>query len=169
MSKDGRTVSVGQKVRVYRNLNKIDFYSIQDYKTKVVLGYAKSVTIGGGVQFSVSEASRQRVLRDKRRNVHAFAVGLLQATRDRHPGRNATGLLQPLYHAAVHQRGIRRFDSEKRYGTLPRVQSVLQMMGGGAIPRYYRLREPENPEHIAKERVYDVYEYGLQGRIPGGG
>ena len=53
VSKDGRTVSVGQKVRVYRNLNKTDFYSIQDYKTKVVLGYARSVTISGGVQFSV--------------------------------------------------------------------------------------------------------------------
>lgn len=95
VSKDGRRVEIGQKVRIYRNLNKTEFYSIQDYKTKIVLGYAKSVTIGGGVQFKVSEKSRQRVLRDRRRNVHAFAIGLLQGTGSDIPKGTTSGYYNP--------------------------------------------------------------------------
>lgn len=67
------------KVRVYRNLNKPEFYSIMamegEDKGKVV-GYARSVLLEN-CQLVVSEASRQRVLREKRRNVHAFCQGII--------------------------------------------------------------------------------------------
>lgn len=59
------------RVRVYRNLNKPEFYSILamegDNKGKVV-GYAKSVLIENG-QFVVGAKSRLRVLSEKRKKV----------------------------------------------------------------------------------------------------
>ena len=67
------------RVRVYRNLNKPEFYSILamegENKGKVV-GYARSVLIKD-CKFKVSEASRQRVHREQRRNVHAFCEGYI--------------------------------------------------------------------------------------------
>jgi hypothetical protein len=67
------------KVRVYRNLNKPEFYSIMAMtgvnKGKVV-GYARSVLLEN-CHLVISEASRQRVLRDKRKNVHAFCQGYI--------------------------------------------------------------------------------------------
>jgi len=64
-------------VRIYWNLNK-DCVSIQDAKTRKVIGYAKSVLLEN-VSFVVSEANRQRAIRDKQRNVHAYACGTLTA------------------------------------------------------------------------------------------
>lgn len=77
-------IELGQKVAVYRNLNKPGLFSIkalEGVNKGKVIGYSPSVEIAG-VTFKVSEASRQRVLRDKQRNVHAFAVGTLVACTD---------------------------------------------------------------------------------------
>jgi len=76
ISRRGRTVTVGQKVKVYRNLNKPDFFSICDKKSNLVLGYSKSVTLESAT-YIVRESSRQRVLKEKRRNVHAWVEGSL--------------------------------------------------------------------------------------------
>ena len=59
------------KVRVYRNLRKECFSVMEkgrviDHVSNVILANAKLI---------VSEAGRQRVLRDKRKNVHAFVEG----------------------------------------------------------------------------------------------
>lgn len=74
-----RYVFRGLKVRVYRNLNKPEYFSIMpiegEFKGKVC-AYAKSVLVMEP-RFVVSEKSRQRVLRDKCRNVHAFVEGRL--------------------------------------------------------------------------------------------
>jgi hypothetical protein len=74
-----RTASQGQKVKVYRNLNKPEYYSIQATdgpdKNKVI-GYAKSILLSN-VTFKVSEASRQRVIKQGRKNVHAVCIGTL--------------------------------------------------------------------------------------------
>jgi hypothetical protein len=79
VGKTTRTCRRLMKVRVYRNLNKPEFYSILamegENKGKVV-GYAKSVLIEN-CQLIVSTASRKRVLRDNRKNVHAFCQGIL--------------------------------------------------------------------------------------------
>lgn len=66
----------GMKVFVYRNLHK-GCYSIRalegEHKGKVV-GWNNSVLLSNATQ-KVSEAGRQRVLRDKQKNVHTGIVG----------------------------------------------------------------------------------------------
>lgn len=63
----------GRKIEVYRNLHN-GLLSVRDAKTKRVIGHAESVTLTDAV-FKVSEAGRQRAVREGRRNVHAFAIG----------------------------------------------------------------------------------------------
>jgi hypothetical protein len=60
-------------VRVFKNL-KHDCYSIM--QRGVVKASARQVRLSG-VEFRVREAGRQRTLREKRKNIHAFAVGRL--------------------------------------------------------------------------------------------
>lgn len=66
------------KVRVYYNLNR-DVWSIKamegEFKGKVI-GYAGSVHLKDAKTI-VSAAGRQRVLREKRKNVHAYIEGTL--------------------------------------------------------------------------------------------
>lgn len=70
------------KVAVYRNLNrKGHVYSIMAREGALkgkVLGYAHGIILEN-CELRVSEAGRQRVLRNKRKNVHAFIVGDLVA------------------------------------------------------------------------------------------
>lgn len=61
------------KARVYRNLHKKCF-SIQSQKTKRVVAHKAYVTVRD-VVFKVSAAGRERVRREKRKNVHAFVCG----------------------------------------------------------------------------------------------
>ena len=68
---------------IYWNLHK-DCYSVR-YKGRVFAHY--NSIVAEGVTFKVSERGRQRVLRDKRKNVHAFVVAqqiFPQATLDNH-------------------------------------------------------------------------------------
>jgi hypothetical protein len=71
----GRGVVDGQQVELYRNLHNKRI-SVRDAKTKLVLGHADEVMLTGA-QFLVSEAGRQRVLREDRKNVHAVVRGTL--------------------------------------------------------------------------------------------
>lgn len=67
------------QVRVYRNLHK-KCWSVQakgDKGWRVVLHLRSLVLMD--VEFKVSRAGRERVLREKKKNVHAFAVGTLQS------------------------------------------------------------------------------------------
>jgi hypothetical protein len=93
-SKDGRSVAEGQLVRVYKNLNREDCFSIQDKKSKLVLGYASSVRLSN-VKYIVGESSRQRVLRDKRRNVHAYCEGFIVSTGESIPEGATKGYYNP--------------------------------------------------------------------------
>jgi len=65
-------------VSIYRNLHN-GLISIKSASSGLVLGHAKSVDIVGA-DFVVNEAGRQRVLRDKQKNVHAYVKGLLLNT-----------------------------------------------------------------------------------------
>lgn len=65
-----------QKVFVYRNLHK-NCYSVKDWKTKLVIAHVKEILLLDA-EFKVSEAGRQRVLREKRKNVHAGVLGYWQ-------------------------------------------------------------------------------------------
>lgn len=71
----GRTVHALQEVEVYRNLHR-DCWSIRDAKTKLVLGYAKELGLHDA-SFIVNESGRQRVLKEKKKNVHAFVRGYI--------------------------------------------------------------------------------------------
>jgi hypothetical protein len=77
-----RQTFIGDKVDVYRNLNKPSYFSCKqregEFKGKVS-GYANIIVIEAP-EFIVSEASRQRILSTKSRTVHAFVRGRLTGT-----------------------------------------------------------------------------------------
>lgn len=61
------------RVRVYRHLRRL-VWSIQDPRTGLVVDHRPELVLVG-VALVVSEATRQRVIRQQRRTVHAYAVG----------------------------------------------------------------------------------------------
>jgi hypothetical protein len=63
------------KVFVYFNLHK-KVWSVRDQKTRKVIAHLQSVYIKDAT-FKVSEAGRQRVLAEKKKNVHAGVEGYL--------------------------------------------------------------------------------------------
>jgi hypothetical protein len=71
----GRQIDVGQRVEVYRNVNKPGVvYSIRDKESKLVLGHANTLILSN-CNFIVKESGRKRVLREKRKNIHAWIEG----------------------------------------------------------------------------------------------
>ena len=62
-----------QKVFVYRNLHK-NCFSVKCVKTGLVIAHVDEIVLEN-VTFKVSQAGRQRVLREKRKNVHAGVQG----------------------------------------------------------------------------------------------
>jgi hypothetical protein len=71
----GRSVNFNKVVSVYRNLHgrtPSDKWSIR--QDGVVVAHAGAFGMSG-VMFKVSEKGRQRVLRERAKNVHAFLVG----------------------------------------------------------------------------------------------
>lgn len=73
----GRWVHAGQRVQVYRNLKFKDriVYSIRDVKSGLVLGHATDILLSNSCKFVVREVGRQRVLKEKKKNVHAWIEG----------------------------------------------------------------------------------------------
>lgn len=75
----GRVVTKGQLVEVYFNLHR-KMWSIRDARSKLVLGHTDNLLILSDVSFVVNEGGRQRVLRERKKNVHAFARGRFFST-----------------------------------------------------------------------------------------
>lgn len=72
------SASIAGRVFVYFNLHRkcLSIKALEgEYKGKVI-GYADTVSLHT-CKFKVSEAGRQRVIREKRKNVHAGVVGYL--------------------------------------------------------------------------------------------
>ena len=63
------------EVEVYRNLHK-NVWSVRDKRTGRVIDHQERVVIRNA-RFVVQPAGRAKVLREQRKNVHAFARGLL--------------------------------------------------------------------------------------------
>jgi hypothetical protein len=61
------------KVFVYGNLHK-NCYSVKDWKTKLVIAHVDEILLIDA-EFKVSESGRQRVLKEKCKNVHAGVMG----------------------------------------------------------------------------------------------
>lgn len=64
----------GKKVQVYFNLHRKTF-SVRDPRTKRVVDYADNIMLHD-VEFVVNQSGRNRVLREKRKNVHAYCEGI---------------------------------------------------------------------------------------------
>ena len=69
----GRTIELAQEVEIYRNLNN-GMWSIRDAKTKQILAHATAVSLHEPT-FHVQPAGRDRVRRERRKNVHAYVKG----------------------------------------------------------------------------------------------
>ena len=70
------------KVEVYRNLHK-NCWSIRDCKTKKVIKHVQSAHIKNA-ELVVQPAGRAKVLREQRKNVHAFVRGQLEGSWNDH-------------------------------------------------------------------------------------
>lgn len=66
----------GQTILIAYHLHKRCF-SIRHAKTRKVIGYKDRIVVQH-VQFIVSESGRQRVLRERRKNVHAYVRGVFE-------------------------------------------------------------------------------------------
>jgi len=89
------------QVLVYRNLHNGKL-SIKDPKTSLVLGHAMSVDLYN-VTFIVNEAGRQRVLRDKKKNVHAYVRGDIGDVDGFKSFKDRNLYVSPKYHPYLHQ------------------------------------------------------------------
>jgi hypothetical protein len=67
--------TVNNKVFVYWNLHK-KCWSVRDQKTRKVIQHLDQIALTD-CHFKVSEAGRQRVIRERRKNVHAGVEGYL--------------------------------------------------------------------------------------------
>lgn len=79
---------MNDQVHVYWNIHR-KVWSVRCARTRRVVAHCADVTLSG-VTFYVSEAGRQRVLREGVKNVHAWAVGTLcahTAAREGEPAR----------------------------------------------------------------------------------
>jgi hypothetical protein len=107
-----RTLEVGQEVFVYFNLHK-KVFSVKDVKTGLVVAHTETIALEDAT-FKVSEAGRQRVLKEQRKNVHAGVRGKYTGTITTNElGREATynpykfssfvdkGTLEPIEKASV--------------------------------------------------------------------
>ena len=71
-----------EPVKVYFNLHKKCF-SVKSRKSGLVLFHTHNVVILKDVQFKVSEAGRKRVLKEKRKNVHAYVCGTIKEDKEK--------------------------------------------------------------------------------------
>jgi hypothetical protein len=67
----GRTINLEKPIKVYKNLHK-DCYSIK--QGILVVAHAERVCLKD-VTFEVNEKNRQKVIKTKQKNVHAFIKG----------------------------------------------------------------------------------------------
>lgn len=77
-------LKAGQQVEIYRNLNRKGlWFSVRDKESGLVVHRINlkdgDALVLKNVKFKVSEAGRQRVLREKRKNVHALIKAEVQS------------------------------------------------------------------------------------------
>ena len=107
-------------VDVYRNLHK-KTWSIRDRRTGRLLGHTDNVIIIDA-KFIVQPAGRQRVLREQRKNVHAFIRGKMldsiYAFMATNPLCNAQVTYDPYYTDHFYQIGTKEAVKEASFVTL---------------------------------------------------
>lgn len=70
----GRSIDFTKQVKIYKNLHNGLFSVMQN---NLVVAHIESFKMSS-VIFKVNESGRQRVIHEKKKNVHAFICGLLQ-------------------------------------------------------------------------------------------
>lgn len=70
----GRSIDFTKQVKIYKNLHNGLFSVMQN---NLVVAHIESFKMSS-VIFKVNESGRQRVIQEKKKNVHAFICGLLQ-------------------------------------------------------------------------------------------
>lgn len=70
---DGNKIEKGQRIQVYRNLRK-DNFSIRDAKTRRVIAYGTDIILSN-IRMCVQKGGRERVIREKWKNIHAYVSG----------------------------------------------------------------------------------------------
>lgn len=70
----GRSIEIGQRVRVYVNLHKQGRFSIVDMKSGLVCCYVSNCLLENAI-FHVSETGKDQVRKTKRKLVHAWVRG----------------------------------------------------------------------------------------------
>ncbi len=75
---DDRSMKVGSRVKVYWNLHKncYSVVSLEKRKRGLVVAHVERLNLENAV-FKVSQKGRERVLREKRKNVHAYIEGFI--------------------------------------------------------------------------------------------
>lgn len=68
-----RSIDFNKQVKIYKNLHNGLFSVMQN---NLVVAHIESFTLNN-VVFKVNESGRQRVIKEKKKNVHAFICGLL--------------------------------------------------------------------------------------------
>lgn len=68
-----RPIDFNKQVKIYKNLHNGLFSVMQN---NLVVAHIESFTLNN-VVFKVNESGRQRVIKEKKKNVHAFICGLL--------------------------------------------------------------------------------------------
>jgi hypothetical protein len=71
---------LNQRVMVYFNLHR-GLWSIKSLKTGLVIGHSNTIILRD-VEPKVSEAGRQRVIKEKKKNVHAGLIGTLKSVKE---------------------------------------------------------------------------------------
>lgn len=71
----GRKIDTSKKVMIYKNLHNGKFSVRQN---NLVVAHVDSVILTD-VHFKINEAGRKRVITEKKKNVHAFIVGFIEA------------------------------------------------------------------------------------------
>ena len=72
----GRSIDTSKRIKVYRNLGGDCNHMFSIQQDGLVVAHASRVGLHNA-QFVVSEAGRQRVLKQRRKNVHAFVTGFI--------------------------------------------------------------------------------------------
>ena len=75
-----RTIDFNKKVKIYKNLHNGLFSVMQN---SLVVAHVESFLLNN-VVFKVNESGRQRVIKEKKKNVHAFITGILKSVNEEH-------------------------------------------------------------------------------------
>ncbi len=72
----GREVDINKPVYIYRNLRGKDSNKYSIRQEGLVIGHTNHLYLGD-VEFKINEKARLKVIKDKRKNVHAFIKGYI--------------------------------------------------------------------------------------------